>query len=61
LRRRIECKWEARTFDSAALKVFRSCYSKGRNFLVSPSGDPPHVRRYGQLEVTACTPSELHP
>jgi len=46
-------------FDSAALKVFRSCYSKGRNFLVSPSGDPPHVRRYGQLEVTVCTPSEL--
>jgi predicted AAA+ superfamily ATPase len=57
----IECKWEARAFDSAALKVFRSYYPKGRNYLVSPSGDPPHVRRYGQLEVMVCTPSQLHP
>jgi hypothetical protein len=46
---------------NAGLKVFRSYYPKGSNFLVSPSGDPPHVRRYGKLEVTVCTPSELHP
>ena len=57
----IECKWDPGAFDAAGLKVFRSCYPKGHNFLVSPSGDPPHVRRYGQLEVTVCTPSELHP
>ena len=57
----IECKWDPGAFDGAGLKVFRSCYPKGHNFLVSPSGDPPHVRRYGQLEVTVCTPSELHP
>jgi predicted AAA+ superfamily ATPase len=56
----IECKWEARAFDSAALKVFRSYYPKGHNFLVSPSGDPPHLRLYGQLEVKVCTPSGLH-
>ena len=46
-------------FDSAALKVFRSAYPKGRNFLVSPAGDPRYVRRYGQLEVIVCTPSDL--
>ena len=57
----IECKWDPGAFDGAGLKVFRSYYPKGRNFLVSPSGDPPHVRRYGRLEVTVCTPSELHP
>jgi uncharacterized protein len=56
----IECKWEARAFDSAALKVFRSAYPKGRNFLVSPSSTPAHIRRFGDLEVTVCTPTELH-
>jgi hypothetical protein len=55
----IECKWTVGAFDSAALKVFRSAYPKGRNFLVSPAGDPRHVRRYGKLEVTVCTPSDL--
>jgi predicted AAA+ superfamily ATPase len=55
----IECKWTVGAFDSAALKVFRGAYPKGRNFLVSPAGDPRHVRRYGKLEVIVCTPSDL--
>jgi len=55
----IECKWTVGAFDSAVLKVFRSAYPKGRNLLVSPAGDPRHVRRYGQLEVIVCTPSDL--
>jgi len=57
----IECKWDPGAFDSAALQVFRGYYPKGRNYLVTPSGDPAYTQRYGKLEVRICTPSELHP
>lgn len=55
----IECKWNPDAFDSAALKLFRSYYPNGRNFLVTPSGDPAYTKRYGDLEVRVCTPTEL--
>lgn len=55
----IECKWDARAFDSSALQVFRSHYPKGRNFLVTPSADQVYTKRFGELEVTVCTPSAL--
>jgi hypothetical protein len=57
----IECKWNSDTFDGAALQVFRSYYPQGRNYLVSPSGEPGHTRRFGAHEVRVCTPSELLP
>ena len=57
----IECKWDAAAFDSSALRVFRGYYPKGRNYLVTPSGDPAYKRRYGKLEMKICTPLELHP
>lgn len=56
----IECKWDPGAFDSSSLKVFRSYYPKGRNYLVTPSGDPAYTRRYGRLSVRICTPSDLH-
>jgi hypothetical protein len=56
----IECKWDPGAFDSSTLKLFRSYYPKGRNFLVTPSGDPAYTKRYGTLEVRVCTPSKLH-
>ena len=55
----IECKWDPRAFDSSALKLFRSYYPKGRNYLVTPSGDPAYNKRYGNLAVRICTPEEL--
>jgi len=55
----IECKWDPGAFDPSALRLFRSWYPKGRNYLVSPSGVPAYSRRYGDLEVRICTPSEL--
>ena len=55
----IECKWNSDAFDSAALEVFRSYYPKGRNYLVTPSGDPAYHKRYGNLDVSICTPTEL--
>ncbi len=56
----IECKWHPDSFDASALATFRSFYPKGRNYLVTPSGDPAYNRRYADLEVRVCTPSELH-
>ena len=57
----IECKWDPGAFDGSALRVFRGYYPKGRNYLVTPSGDPGYAKRYGKLEVRICTPAELHP
>ena len=57
----IECKWDPAALDSSALKLFRSYYPKGKNYLVTPSGDPAYTRRYGTLTVRVCTPSELRP
>lgn len=57
----VECKWDPAAFDSAALRVFRGYYPKGRNYLVTPSGDPARKKRYGTLEVHICTPSILRP
>ena len=57
----IQCKWDPAAFDSAALQLFRSYYPKGRNFLVTPSGDAGYDKRYGKLKVRVCTPSELQP
>jgi predicted AAA+ superfamily ATPase len=57
----IECKWAPASFDSAALRLFRSYYPRGRNYLVTPSGVPARVKQYGTLDVTICTPSELRP
>jgi len=55
----VECKWVPRAFDATALGVFRGFYPKGRNYLVSPSGDPGYAKRFGAHEVRVCTPSEL--
>jgi hypothetical protein len=55
----LECKWDPRAFDNSALKVFRGFYPKGRNYLVTPSGDPAYDKRYGDLEVRICTPTEF--
>jgi hypothetical protein len=34
-------------------------YPQGLNFVVSPAGDPAHVRRFGGLEVRVVTPAGL--
>ena len=53
----VECKWNPGAFDGAALKVFRSAYPKGRNYLVTPSASPAYQKRLGGLKVTVCTPA----
>lgn len=55
----IECKWDPGAFDSSSLKIFRSYYPKGRNYLITPSGEPAYTKRYGPLSVRICTPSDF--
>jgi uncharacterized protein len=55
----IECKWNPAAFDSMSLKVFRGYYPKGRNYLVTPSADTAYTKRYSEVEVTICTPTQL--
>ena len=57
----IECKWNPGAFDSTALKLFRTDYPNGRNFLVTPSGDPAYTKHYGNIAVRICSPTELQP
>jgi hypothetical protein len=55
----IECKWDASTFDHTALRVFRSYYPKGRNYLITPAAETAYTKSYGELKVTICTPTQL--
>jgi len=55
----IECKWGATAFDSSSLKVFRSHYPKGRNYLVTPLDGPAYTSRFGKLEVKVCSPGGI--
>ena len=57
----IECKWDPGAFNASAIRVFRRYYPKGRNYLVTPSGDPAYNKRYGDLAVRVCTPTEIQP
>jgi hypothetical protein len=56
----IECKWDPSAFDPSALKLFRALYPGGRNYLVTPSADQTYRRRYGNVDVTVCTPTDLN-
>ncbi len=55
----VECKWNPAEFDPSALRVFRSYYPKGNNYLVSPLMDKSYEKRYGSLTVTICAPDEV--
>lgn len=47
----IECKINPDHFDPAHLAVFRSLYSEGRNYVLSPTIKSSYQRRYGKLQV----------
>ena len=53
----VECKWNPSEFDPAALKVFRSYYPKGDNYLVSPVAGGAYLKRFGHLTVKIGDPS----
>jgi len=47
----VECKINPDHFDPAHLAVFRSLYSKGRNYVLSPNIKSSYQRHYGKLQV----------
>ncbi|OIO39251.1 MAG: hypothetical protein AUJ72_01095 [Candidatus Omnitrophica bacterium CG1_02_46_14] len=55
----VECKWNPSDFDPSALKVFRSYYPKGENYLVTPSPGQAYFKRFGSLTVKICDPSKI--
>jgi hypothetical protein len=55
----VECKWNPSEFDPSALRVFRSYYPKGKNYIVCPLMDKSYLKRYGSLTVTICAPEEI--
>ena len=52
----IECKWNPSDFDPSALKVFRSYYPKGNNYLVSPLTGESYLKNFGNLTLKISSP-----
>src|SRR3989338_109317 len=55
----IECKWNPSDFDPSGLKVFRSYYPKGENYIVSPLMGETYLKKFGELTVKICNPSGI--
>jgi uncharacterized protein len=55
----VECKWDPETFDPNALRIFRSAYPNGLNFLITPSASIAYDKSFGDLSVRICTMNEL--
>lgn len=56
----IECKWDPSHFDPGSLKLFRSYYPKGENFIISPLSTEGYSKRLGGLSVFICNPGGLN-
>jgi hypothetical protein len=48
----IECKWDASRFNPTNLRIFRSIYPDGSNFVVAANVRNPYTRDIGGLKVT---------
>jgi len=55
----IECTWDPSEFDPTSLKVFRSHYPRGKNYLVTPQDGRAYARRLGTIEVAVCNPEGI--
>jgi hypothetical protein len=53
----LECKWDPSQFDPEALKLFRSYYPKGNNYLVSPLAVQGYRRKVAGLDIHVCNPA----
>ncbi len=52
----VECKINPKRFDPESLRVFRSLYPQGRNYLVCPGIEASYERRFDKLilQITGC-------
>ncbi|HME45584.1 MAG TPA: DUF4143 domain-containing protein [Syntrophorhabdales bacterium] len=53
----IECKWRRDQFDPAALRLFRSFYPKGTNYLICPITAPGYQKRISNMDIYVCNPA----
>ena len=53
----IECKWSRDQFDPAALRLFRSFYPKGTNYLICPITAPGYQKRVSNMDIHICNPA----
>lgn len=53
----IECKWSPDHLDSSGLKLFRTLYPKGNNYVISPISGTGYARRISGIEVWVCNPA----
>jgi uncharacterized protein len=52
----IECKWDPAKFNGSSLKLFRSYYPRGNNYLLSPLTVDGYTKQIGTLEIYVCNP-----
>jgi len=52
----IECKWDPAKYDSATLKLFRSYYPRGKNYLVSPITESWYAKKVSGMDICVCNP-----
>lgn len=52
----IECKWNPEQFDPIAIKLFRSYYPCGNNYLLSPLTVPGYAKKVSDLDIYVCNP-----
>ncbi len=52
----IECKWDPASFDPTSLKIFRSHYPGGVNYVASPLGTRGYAKKVAGLDVYVCNP-----
>jgi hypothetical protein len=52
----IECKWDPTQFDPASLKIFRSYYPLGSNYVISPLSIDGYAKSIRGLQVYVCNP-----
>lgn len=53
----IECKWSPDNFEPSGLKLFRTLYPKGNNYIISPISDKGYAKRISGIEVRVCNPA----
>jgi hypothetical protein len=52
----VECKWNADQFDATALRIFRTYYPHGSNYLVTPTSSANYTKMVAGHELCVCNP-----
>jgi len=52
----IECKWNVEHFDPAGLKLFRTLYPGGDNYLICPMSEEGYPKKIAGMNVFVCNP-----